>query len=146
MAAKRCSIYVDGLAHQGQPIPNAARIGNIVWSGGIHGIAPNATSMPEDEAAEATQMFANLRAIVEAGGATVDDVIRVSITVSDRSAARDAINQAWVALFPDEDSRPARHVAEHALPQPLRMQCECIAVIDDRILHAADQTSQAPIT
>jgi enamine deaminase RidA (YjgF/YER057c/UK114 family) len=138
MAAKRRSIYVDGLAHQGQPIPNAARIDNIVWTGGIHGIAPNTKSMPEDEAAEATQMFANLRAIVEAGGAAVDDVIRVSITVRDRSAARDAINEAWVALFPDQDSRPARHIVEHDLPQPLRMQCDCIAVIGDGILHVAD--------
>jgi 2-iminobutanoate/2-iminopropanoate deaminase len=131
MTSKRVSIHVDGLGHHGQPIPNAARIGNLLWSGGIHGIAPNAKALPEDEAAEAAQMLANLRAVVEAGGGTVDDVIRVSVTVRDRAAARDAINQAWVAMFPDEDSRPARHVVEHDLPQPLRMQCECIAVIDD---------------
>jgi enamine deaminase RidA (YjgF/YER057c/UK114 family) len=69
--------------------------------------------------------------VVEAGGGTVADVIRVSVTVRDRSAARDAINQAWIAMFPDEHSRPARHVVERDLPQTLSMQCECIAVIDD---------------
>jgi 2-iminobutanoate/2-iminopropanoate deaminase len=131
MPARRRSIHVEGLGHHGQPIPNAARIGNLLWSGGIHGLAPNAKALPEDEEAEAAQMLANLRAVVEAGGGTVDDVIRVSVTVRDRAAARDAINRAWVAMFPDEHSRPARHVVEHDLPQPLRMQCECIAVIDD---------------
>src|SRR5450759_3185424 len=35
------------------------------------------------------------------------------------AVARDAINEAWVAVFPDEDSRPARHIVEHDLPQPL---------------------------
>jgi 2-iminobutanoate/2-iminopropanoate deaminase len=128
MTTARRSIHVDGLNH-GQPIPNASRIGDLLWTGGIHGITPHLTSMPKDEAAEAMQMFTNLRAIVEAGGGTVDDVIRVSITVRDRAAARDAINQAWVATFPDDDSRPARHIAEHDLPQPLRMQCECVAVL-----------------
>jgi 2-iminobutanoate/2-iminopropanoate deaminase len=131
MATNRRSIHVDGLGHGGQPIPNAARIGNQLWTGGIHGIAPHAKSMPDTEVEEATQMFANLRAVVEAGGGTVDDVIRVSITVRDRAAARDAINQAWIAMFPDEHSRPARHVTEHDLPQPLRMQCECVAVIEN---------------
>jgi enamine deaminase RidA (YjgF/YER057c/UK114 family) len=131
MSARRRSIHVDGLGHGGQPIPNAARIANLLWSGGINGIAPNATTMPEGEVEEAAQMFANLAAVVEAGGGTVADVIRVSVTVRDRSAARDAINQAWIAMFPDEHSRPARHVVEHDLPQTLRMQCECIAVIDD---------------
>jgi enamine deaminase RidA (YjgF/YER057c/UK114 family) len=131
MAAKRRSILVEGLGHHGQPIPNAARIGNLLWSGGIHGLAPNAKALPEDEVAEAAQMLANLQTVVEAGGGTVDDVIRVSVTVRDRAAARDALNQAWVDMFPDEDSRPARHVVEHDLPQPLRMQCECIAVIED---------------
>lgn len=131
MTPKRRSIHVDGLGHHGQPIPNAVRIANLLWTGGIHGITPHATSMPEDEVAEATQMFANLRAIVEAGGATLDDVIRVSITVRNRTPARDPINQAWIETFPEEHSRPTRHIAEHDLPPPLRMQCECIAVITD---------------
>jgi enamine deaminase RidA (YjgF/YER057c/UK114 family) len=131
MTAKRRSVNVDGLGHHGQPIPNASRIGNLLWTGGIHGIAPNAKALPEDEAAEASQMFANLRTVVEAGGGSVDGVIRVSVTVRDRAAARDAINAAWVAMFPDEHSRPARHIVEHDLSVPLRMQCECIAVIDD---------------
>jgi hypothetical protein len=50
------------------------------------------------------------------------------------AVARDAINEAWVAVFPDEDSRPARHIVEHDLPQPLRMHCECIAVLSDERL------------
>lgn len=71
MASKRRSIHVEGLGHPGQPIPNASRIANLVWSGGLHGLSPNPTSMPEDEVAEAAQMFANLRAVVEASDGTV---------------------------------------------------------------------------
>jgi hypothetical protein len=43
---KRQSIYVDGFAHR-NPVPAACRIGNLVYSGGIHGLDP-ATGVAAD--------------------------------------------------------------------------------------------------
>ena len=38
--AKRRSIVIEGFAHGAQPIPAASRVGNIVMTGGVHGIDP----------------------------------------------------------------------------------------------------------
>jgi 2-iminobutanoate/2-iminopropanoate deaminase len=130
MAARRASIHVDGLSHGGQPIPNASRIGNLIWSGGVNGLKPGENALPDDIAVEASQMFANVGAIVGAGGGTLDDVIRVSVFVRDRAEARDAINAAWVQAFPDDESRPARHLIEQSLQGGMKVQCEFIAVLD----------------
>lgn len=130
MAARRTSIRVDGLSHGGQPIPNASRIGNLIWSGGVNGLKPGDEALPDDVSVEAAQMFANVEAVVRAGGGTLHDVIRVSVFVRNRAEARDAINAAWVQAFPDDESRPARHLTEQSLQGGMKVQCEFIAVLD----------------
>jgi 2-iminobutanoate/2-iminopropanoate deaminase len=130
MAGRRTSIHVEGLSHGGQPIPNASRIGNLIWSGGVNGLKPGDKGLPDDIDDEATQMFANIEAIVRAGGGTLDDIIRVSVFVRDRTEARDAINAAWVRAFPDDENRPARHLTEQSLQGGMKVQSEFIAVLD----------------
>jgi 2-iminobutanoate/2-iminopropanoate deaminase len=74
-------------------------------------------------------MFANLRTILAAAGATPEDVIRVTVWIA-RPEIRAEVNKEWVVMFPDPDSRPARHTMfyDHFAGAML-VQCEAWAVI-----------------
>ena len=104
----RTSISVKGLSHR-HPVPNACRIGNMVFSGAIHGVNSSTHELPTEIADQSANVFANMLAIVEAAGGSAQDVIKVEIYLRD-SHDRDAINTEWLRMFPDPESRPARHV------------------------------------
>ena len=123
----RRNIEVPGLGHGNQPIPLAAVVGGLLVTGGISGRDPQTGELPEDPAAEVAQAFANLRAILGAAGATPDDVAKVTVFVRDRDI-RAHVNPVWIELFPDPESRPARHTLEANLTG-MRLQLECLAVV-----------------
>ena len=73
MAGKRRSINVDGIAH-GMPIPMGSLVGNILFSSGISGADPSNGKLPEGLEAQCEFAFANMKALVENAGGTVDDI------------------------------------------------------------------------
>lgn len=85
--------------------------------------------MPEQVSAQCANMFANLRKILAAAGATPEDVIRVTVWIA-RPEIRAEVNKQWVVMFPDPDSRPARHTMFYdQFKRPMVVQCEAWAVI-----------------
>jgi len=128
--SNRRSIEVPGLEHV-NPIPNASRIGPFLMSGGIFGKDPSTGKVAEGVEAQCEQMFANVRKVLEAGGAAPEDVIKLSVWLKDM-ANRPVLNKYWLQLFPDAHSRPARHTFETPdLRAPLLVECEIMAVIPD---------------
>ena len=127
--SKRKSIEVEGYTHGPNPIPAASRIGNMVITGGIHAMDPATGKLPPDLPAQCVNVFANLRRILAAAGASPEDVIKMTFWIRDGSA-REAINKEWVAMFPDPHSRPARHTLVYDKLSPnYQLQCDAIAVI-----------------
>ncbi len=127
----RRSIEVKGLEHV-NPIPNASRIGSLLVSGGIFGKDPSTGNVPEGIEAQCAQTFANIRTVLAAGGATPEDVIKLSVWLKDM-AYRPVVNKYYVEMFPDEHSRPARHTFPTPdLREPLLVECEIMAVIQDK--------------
>ena len=96
------------LVKHNAPIPMAARVGNIVYTSGIMGTDPETGQMPESVEEQAKNCFRNLEAVLAEAGATPADVLRVTVFIK-RNNNRQAVNPAWLAMFPDEHSRPARH-------------------------------------
>ena len=127
--SKRESFDVEGLGHA-NPIPAVSRIGNIVATGGVSGTDRGTGKIPEDVAAQCALMFANLRAILAAAGATPEDVIRVTVWIT-RPEIRAEVNKEWVVMFPDPHSRPARHTMfyDH-FAGTMVVQCEAWAVLE----------------
>jgi 2-iminobutanoate/2-iminopropanoate deaminase len=121
------SIHVAGLGHNA-PIPVAARVGPLLCSSAIAGKDAATGALPADAATQAKNAFANLRRVLEAGGATLADVAKLAITVHDNSV-RDAVNAEWLACFPDPDDRPARHIVVHELQHGMALQLEFIALV-----------------
>jgi 2-iminobutanoate/2-iminopropanoate deaminase len=126
--AKRKSIYVEGFGHK-NPIPAACRLGNIVTSGIIYGLDV-ATGKPADGLQrQCALMFAHVRTIVEAAGGTLDDIVKLNVWMTDRSQ-RQAINDAWLAVFPDPETRPTRQTMQGVLTPGILVQCDFLAVLD----------------
>lgn len=121
------SIEVPGTSHSA-PIPAAARVGNIICSSAIAGKDPATGQLPADSRTQAQLAFSNLRALLEAGGARLSDVVKVTVYVKD-NAVRETINTEWNACFPDPHDRPARHILVYDLQHGMHLQLEVMAVI-----------------
>jgi 2-iminobutanoate/2-iminopropanoate deaminase len=128
--SKRKSIEIEGFGHGANPIPAASRIGNIVVTGGVSGLDTRTGKMPEDAPMQCANMFANLRRILDAAGATPGDVIKLAVWIK-HAAVREAVNKEWVVMFPDPHSRPARHTMFYEqLANGMLVQCEAWAVLE----------------
>jgi 2-iminobutanoate/2-iminopropanoate deaminase len=122
----RSSINVGGIGHQ-SPIPNASRIGNIIASGLIRGADPISSRLADTLPQQCAFMFSNMRQTVEAGGGTVEDIIKVTIWM--KSLERQPVNVEWVKMFPDPAARPARQIMEVSMEEGVLVQCDFLAVL-----------------
>ena len=129
--SRRTSIYIDGFAHT-NPIPVAARVGGLVYSSLITGRDPATGRQPDTLDQQATFMFQHLRAVVAASGARLDDIIKVTLWLKDRSD-RDAVNREWLEMFPDPDDRPARQAHAADLADGVLVQCDFVAVVGEAV-------------
>jgi 2-iminobutanoate/2-iminopropanoate deaminase len=147
------SLEVPGLAHNA-PIPLGAKVGNLICSSGIGGKDPATGQLPPDAAAQARHAFDNMQRLLDAGGATLADVAKLTVYLKappgDRkrspppkgvsqpwggpasdsdNSVREAINAEWLRAFPDAADRPARHILIQDLQHGMWLQLEFIALI-----------------
>jgi 2-iminobutanoate/2-iminopropanoate deaminase len=124
---RRQSIYVEGFKHV-NPVPAACRIGNMVYSGGVYGQDPVTRKAADGIEAQCALMFAHVRSIVEASGGKTEDIIKMTLWMNDRSL-RSVVNREWIAMFPDEASRPTRQTLKANLEGGILIQCDFIAIV-----------------
>jgi 2-iminobutanoate/2-iminopropanoate deaminase len=126
--AKRKSINGSGARHE-NPIPNASQVGNVVMSSVIGGAKPGTRELPPSLEEQIANVFAHIRHDIEAAGGSVDDIIKVTFWVKNPVSQRAALNTEWVKMFPEPESRPARHTL--ALPPDSRalVQADFTAVL-----------------
>ena len=125
--AKRKTIHVKGMEH-GAPIPNGAAIGNLVFSSAISGKDAGTGVLERDPSEQAQAMFRNLRLFMEQAGATPDNIVHMKVYLKEEKY-RDAVNQSWLEMFPDEHDRPARHAVKVELRGDVLFQIEVVAVL-----------------
>lgn len=124
---RRQSIYLDGFAHK-NPVPAASRIGPHLVSGVLTGRDPRTHEMPRDLDSQVTNIFAHVRELMHAAGGTTDDILKVTVYLSDYRD-RDALNRAWVEMFPDPESRPTRQVMHATFDGDTKVQADLVAVL-----------------
>jgi len=125
--AKRKSIEIEGFKHK-NPIPAACRLGNMLMTGIITGTDPATGTLAATLEAQCANIFHHVRSIMQAAGGSTDDIIKMSVWMSDRSR-RDVLNAEWVKMFPDADARPARHTSQASLEGGQLIVCDITAVI-----------------
>lgn len=126
MAGRRRTIEIEGVRHNA-PIPMGARVDNIVWSSAIQGMDPATGIVPDDGIEQVRFAFMNLESFLKAAGVTYDDVVRMTVHLSEPSL-RDEVNRYWLELYPDEHDRPARHALNITLNNNMLVQLEVVAV------------------
>ena len=114
MTAHREVIDVPGLHHGKNPTPAAVRVGNMVFSSGIFGMDPASGEVPDDAATQVGHVFSHMRTIVTNAGGSVNDIGFVLFRIAD-DGVRGLVNDAWLEMFPDDGSRPARNTQVDAL-------------------------------
>lgn len=125
--ARRRSIDIKGFQHK-NPIPNASCVGNTLMSGLIVGRDSDG-NQPDTLEGQCALVFSHMREIVEAGGGTTDDIVKVTVYLKD-PANREAVNAEWTKMFPDAASRPARQTQPDMLDSPNLVTCDFTAIID----------------
>ena len=122
------SVEIAGVNHGAAPIPMGARVGNVVYSSGIAGVDASTSRLAPDAASQVRCAFDNMRALLANAGATLEDVVRMTVYLKDNSA-REHVNAEWLKCFPDPHDRPARHVLDYDLQHGMLLQLEVVAVI-----------------
>ena len=112
------------------PYSQAVRVGNLVYTAGQPGIDPATGNVAGDSfEAQARQAFANLRAVLEDAGSSLERVIKVTCFVADPDAFP-VLNTLFAELFPV--APPVRSTPLVQLPRGLLFSIDAVAVADRR--------------
>ena len=116
------------------PYAQGIKIGDTVYVSGQLPVDPRTRQLIGGTiAAQTERVLLNIRAILEEGGASLDDVVKITIFLKDLSHF-DEVNKVFAMFFPiGENSRslpPARSTVEVArLPRDAAIEMDAIAVI-----------------
>ena len=122
--------------------PHARRVGNLLFLSGIgpRDAASNAIIgnvydvdgrlVSYDIEAQCRSVFANVRKVLEASGARWQDLVDVTVFLTDMTRDFAAYNRVYTEYF--TDAQPCRTtVGIPALPTPIAIELKCIAVMPD---------------
>lgn len=125
--------------------PHARRVGNLLFLSGIGPRNPVDNSIPGnvhdadgrlvsyDIEAQTRSVFANVRAVLEASGARWEELVDVTVYLTDMARDFAAYNALWAEYFPDIDTAPCRTtLGITALPTPIAIELRCVAAAPTR--------------
>lgn len=122
--------------------PHARRVGELLVMSGIGPRDPdtnqvsgdvrdaNGKLMSYDIEAQCRAVFRNVRNVLEAAGATLHDLIDVTVYLTDLPHDFRVFNEIWAEYFPDAETAPCRTtVGVSWLPTPIAVEMKCVAVV-----------------
>lgn len=110
------------------PYSQAVRAGPFLFCSGQIPIEPSSGQMVEgDIAAQTRRVLENLRAVVEAAGGGLEDVVQVTVYLADLADFA-SMNSVYEEYF--GSSKPARATIQAAaLPRGARIEADCVAYL-----------------
>jgi len=109
------------------PYSQGVRAGNTVYLSGQIGLDPASANLVEGIDAQTHQVFKNLRAVAQAAGGELDDIVKLTILLADLADfAR--VNEIMATYFkPPYPARATYQVA--AIPKAARLEVEAVLVL-----------------
>lgn len=111
------------------PYSQAVRAGSLLFVSGQIPLDPATGKIVDgDLAAQTHRVFQNLEAILQAAGASFDNVVRTTVYLADMNDFP-AMNEIYATYF--SSPAPARSTVQAAgLPRDARLEIDVIAVVD----------------
>jgi 2-aminomuconate deaminase len=120
--------------------PHARRVGNLLFLSGVGPRQPGTNAIPGnvydadgsllayDIEAQCRQVFANVRAVLEASGARWQDLVDVTVFLTDMARDFAAYNGLYAEHFAGVDAcRTTLGIT--ALPTPIAIELKCVAAM-----------------
>jgi len=124
----KTAIHPEGAKIPTVPLTHGIRKGNILQVAGQVAFDPATNEIVGDDVTTQTaQVMRNVIAILEAGGATLEDVVMCRVYLTD-TAHFGEMNDAYREFF--EESFPARTTVYVGLPAGLLVEIDALAVLD----------------
>ena len=109
------------------PYSQGIRAGNTVYLSGQIGLDPGTGELADGIEAQAHQVLKNLRAVAQAAGGELDDVVKLTLLLADL-ADFNTVNAIMAAYF--STPYPARATYQvAALPKAARIEIEAVLVL-----------------
>ena len=135
------TINTDNAAKPLGAYPHAKRVGNLLFLSGIGSRSAADNSIPGleldadgnilkyDIEAECHQVFANVKAVLEASGSSWDKIVDVTVFLTNMKKDFPAYNKIYGDYF--KDVQACRTTVEvKSLPTPIAIELKVIAIID----------------
>ena len=124
----REEIRAPGLPEPISHYTDAVRAENLLFLSGCVPVDGDGRLVPGDVVAQARQVFANLRAVLEAAGAGFGDIVKVTVFLTDVDD-RQAVNTVREEVF--GDARPASTLVEvsRLAVEGARVEVEAVALV-----------------
>ena len=118
--------------------PHARRVGDLLFLSGVGPRRPDGSGIPGnvhddqgrlvsyDIQAQCRQVFANVRAVLEASGARWEDLVDVTVFLTDMDRDFAAYNTLYAEYFDGVDACRTT-LGIDALPTPIAIELKCIA-------------------
>jgi len=121
-------IYTKNAPEAIGPYSQAINIGNMIFTSGQIALTPSGNFLDADVKTQTTQVCENLKAVLEAAGASLKNVVKTTIFLDDINNFA-AVNEVYGKYF---EHKPARStVAVKELPKGAKVEIECIAVVEE---------------
>ncbi|MGA9421144.1 MAG: Rid family hydrolase [Rhodanobacteraceae bacterium] len=136
------SIRTDAAPSPVGAYPHARRVGDLLFLSGVGPRKPGTHEIPGnvhdadgrvigyDIEAQCHQVFANVRAVLEASGARWEDLVDIVVFLTDIARDFTAYNRIYSEYFPDSTSAPCRTtLGIDALPTAIAIELKCVAAL-----------------
>ena len=136
-------IFSDNAPDPVGSYPHARRVGNLLFLSGvgpwkkgtkeIPGVAldVNGDIVQYDIETQCRSVFENVKTILEASGAKWDDLVDVTVFLTNMKSDFATFNRIYGEYF--TTNKPCRTTVEvNALPTPIAIELKCIAVMDSK--------------
>jgi 2-aminomuconate deaminase len=108
--------------------PHARRAGGLLFLSGIGPRRPGTDEIPKTFEEQCRSVFDNVRAVLEDAGVRWEDLVDVTVFLTDMKQDFATYNRLYAEYF--ATARPCRTTVEvSALPTPISIELKCIAEI-----------------
>ena len=121
--------------------PHARKVGNLIFLSGVGPRKPDSKEIPgveldengnviaHDIKTQCHSVFENVRIILEESGSNWNNLVDVTVFLTDMKNDFETYNNVYAEYF--KDSQPCRTTVEvSSLPTPIAIELKCIAIIE----------------